>query len=161
MMKLSLGIALVALAAVGVAKGPEASVGKKLPAISLTGVDGKAINNKSLAGKVVILDFWATWCGPCKKASPTMDALQKKYGSKLVVVGASYDDPVGAVKKYQAEHKYGYTFATGGKAAADKLGVVNIPAIFIIDAKGVVKYVATGWDDKSPATFEAALKKAM
>lgn len=161
MMKLAFGLGLVTLACIGVAKGPEGAVGKKLPAITVTGLDGKAITTKSLAGKLVVLDFWATWCGPCKKASPTMDALQKKYGSKILVVGASYDDTPAAAKKYMTDHKYSYTFATGGKAAADKLGVVNIPAIFIVDAKGVVRYVATGWDNKSPTAFEAALKKAM
>ncbi len=160
-MKIATSLVVLGALSLAMAAGPEKAVGKPLPNLFVTGLDGKKISTSDFKGKVVILDFWATWCGPCKKAGPTMDALQKKYAGKVRVIGASYDDPPAAVKKYMSEHKYGYTFATGGKAAGDTLGVVNLPAIFIIDAKGIVRHVATGWDAKSPAAFETALKKAM
>ena len=119
MMKIAITLLAVGAFSLALAVGPDKAVGKPLPNLFVTGIDGKKISTSDLKGKVVILDFWATWCGPCKKAGPTMDALQKKYAGKVRVIGASYDDPLPAVKKYMAEHKYSYTFATGGKAAGD------------------------------------------
>src|SRR5688572_12694607 len=63
-----------------------------LPALDLVDLDGRAITNASFAGKVVLLNFWATWCGPCREEIPMLAALQTHYGDRLAIVGLSIDE---------------------------------------------------------------------
>ena len=146
---------LVVMAALAVsaafAQDPNAGLtalqGKSVPAFKMTDIKGKSFTDKSLRGKVVVLDFWAMWCGPCKKASPVMQRLHEKYGKQgLVVIGAETMEngaPAGA-KNYAKEHKYTYTFTSNNDAFTQALGIQAIPAFVIVGRDGKVKRVQTG-----------------
>jgi len=127
--------------------GLKALIGKPAPAFKMKDLNGKVLTNQSLKGKVVVLDFWATWCGPCKKASPTMQKLHEAFGKKgVVVIGAETMEngaPSGA-KKYAAEHHYTYTFTTDNDAITTQLGIAAIPAFVIIGKDGKVARTETG-----------------
>lgn len=140
--------------------------GKAFPAFKMTDTSGKVHTNASLKGKVVLLDFWATWCGPCKAASPTMQKLHEKYAKQgLVVIGANtFEQPKdrkGAAAKYKSEHKYGYTFTSENDKLAQQLGVQGIPFFVFVDRQGIVREVATGFGGTSPEQFEATVKKLL
>jgi len=145
--------------------------GKPAPKFSMKAIDGKVHTNASLKGKVVLLDFWATWCGPCKAASPSMQNLHKKHASKgLVVVGANgwESGPKGPdvnnpsyAKKYATEHKYSYVFTYGNDPLMKTLGMNGIPTFVLIDRKGVIREVWTGFGPRSEATMEAAIGKLL
>lgn len=145
----------------------DALKGKPFPAFKMTDTNGKVHTNASLKGKVVLLDFWATWCGPCKAASPTMQNLHDKYASKgLVVIGANtYEQPnvkATAAAKYQKDHKYTYMFTKENDKLAASIGARGIPFFVFIDKQGVVREVATGFGkDQSPAQFEAIVKRLL
>jgi cytochrome c biogenesis protein CcmG/thiol:disulfide interchange protein DsbE len=122
---------------------------KKAPPFILTTLDGKRLTNKSLKGKVVIFDFWASWCGPCKMASPAMEKLHKMYADKdVVVIGA--DDEGGmssgkqTAKHYKAEHKYTYTFTYDNEGLAQSFGVASLPSFAIMDKKGIIQGTIAG-----------------
>ncbi len=121
-------------------------VGKPAPSFKMTDTKGRSITNKSLKGKVVVLDFWATWCGPCKKASPAMEKLHKKYGSKgLVVIGAETKEQGAAgAKAYAKEHGYTYVFTTNNDDFTNRLGIEGIPAFVILGKDGKVVRTETG-----------------
>ena len=90
-------------------------------------------------GKFVLVDFWATWCPPCRKAIPELNALHKKFGDKLVVIGLS-DEAEAAVKK-MAEPKIEYSSAIDPQARMKKaVGVTGIPHVIIMDPQGVVRW---------------------
>lgn len=158
---------LIAVAALGVltpglAQGLEKNQGKPIPSFTMKDTAGKAVSNKTLKGKVYIVDFWATWCAPCVAASPLMNKLYKKYSSQgLVILGANVSDKPGAAVSYKKQHKYAYTFTTGGEGLAGKLGVSGIPAFFFVDKKGVVQKVQEGFSPKLEADFEATIKKLL
>ena len=90
-------------------------------------------------GKFVLIDFWATWCGPCRKAIPELNALHKKFGDKLVVIGLS-DEPEAKVKAMTTP-KMDYAVAIDTQARTkNAVGVAGIPHVLIMDPQGIVRW---------------------
>lgn len=164
MMKLPLILAAVAATSFVVAQQPKQWAGKAFPDFKMTTTDGKKLSKTSLKGKVVLVDFWATWCPPCRAASPEMNKLHQSFAKNgLVVIGANLGeekaDRLTAAGKYKKEHKFGYTFTTANEDLANKLGVQGIPAFFLIDKKGVVQKQWTGFSPGVEKEMAAAIKK--
>ncbi len=137
-------------------------VGKPIPSFSMTDLAGKKHTNSTLKGKVVLLDFWASWCGPCKAASPVMQALHAKYGSKgLVVIGANVSEhgksSKQAATEYKTQHKFTYTFTHDNDSLAEKWGIDGIPQFFLIDKKGKVAWAMSGFDPNMQKTLDAKI----
>jgi thiol-disulfide isomerase/thioredoxin len=97
---------------------------------------------RDLEGKVIVLDFWATWCGPCKRASPTLDKLQKQFEGKLEVLaigGQSEDER--KVRKYAASHKVAYAHLFDKKQSIyRKLEIRAIPHTIVMSTDGVIRW---------------------
>jgi len=111
-----------------------------LPAFTLTDLDGKAMSSTDWTGKVVVVNFWATWCAPCRAEIPDLVALQDKYRDHLVVVGISEDEgPIDTVRKFTAERKVNYPIVMT-TPDIEKLfpGIVALPTTFILDKDGKV-----------------------
>jgi peroxiredoxin len=129
------------------------------PAWTLKDVDGKSVGSAQFKGKVVVLDFWATWCGPCRSEIPGYVELQKKYGDAgLAIVGVSLDrGGVQVVKQFIDEQKINYQIVMGDDKTAEAFGGVDaIPTTFIIDREGTVRYSKQGAMEHEE--FEAILK---
>ena len=104
-------------------------------------VDGASVSLSSYKGKVVLLNFWATWCGPCKAEIPGFVELQAKYKDDLVIVGFSVDDPADKAKAFAAEYKMNYPIllGEGREDVQDAYGPIwGIPASFLISKDGRV-----------------------
>ncbi len=119
---------------------------KKAPEFTLVSTEGKKINLADYKGKVVILDFWATWCGPCRRGVPDLVSLQKKYSDKVVVIGISLDDErtKHEVQPFMSDYGINYPIVYGTSEVVMQYGNIRaIPTSFIIDQKGniVDKYV--------------------
>jgi len=90
-------------------------------------------------GKFVLIDFWATWCGPCRKAIPELNGYQKKFADQLVVIGVS-DEPEATVQKFN-DPKIEYSSAIDTKSRMkNALEVKGIPHVILIDPKGIVRW---------------------
>jgi thiol-disulfide isomerase/thioredoxin len=113
------------------------------PTFALTTLDGQHITMDGLEGKVVLLDFWATWCGPCRAALPHMREIARKFaGQPLVVLSVSLDDDDAKWKDYIAKNDMTWLqYRDGGFKGpiATRFGVTAIPATFSIDADGVLE----------------------
>lgn len=129
--------------------------GTAAPLFTSTDLDGKAVDLKALRGKVVLVDFWATWCPPCVAATPMLQSLHKKFSAKgLTVIGLSVDDDStkGKVPAFKKSKNLTYLLSANPKAnqaAAEKYKVEGIPAIFLIDQKGIVRWSLSGFDSDS------------
>jgi thiol-disulfide isomerase/thioredoxin len=109
-----------------------------MPPVSLTDLDGRAISNESLRGKVVLMNFWATWCGPCREEIPMLVALQEHYKDKLVVVGVSIDErPASEVKEFAAGFFVNYPIAMAPKGMGEAFGGISaVPSTFVVNPEG-------------------------
>ena len=133
------------------AKAADAPVTAKAPAWTLKDVDGRTVKSSDFAGKVVILDFWATWCPPCKAEIPGFIELQKEYGNKgLVVVGVSLDEGgSAAVKPFMNELGMDYAVLMGDDKIVQDFGSFEgIPTTFVIDRNGKIAGGHMGYGSK-------------
>jgi thiol-disulfide isomerase/thioredoxin len=130
------------------------------PTWVLKDVSGKTVSSEQFKGKVVVLDFWATWCGPCRSEIPGYVELQKKYGDAgLMPWWASRLTAEGllVVKKFVEEQKINYVIVMGDDKIADAFGGVDaIPTTFIIDRDGTARFRKEGAMEHEE--FEAILK---
>jgi thiol-disulfide isomerase/thioredoxin len=133
-----------------------------LPSVTV-GAAGKEIRLSSYKGKVVLLDFWATWCGPCRMEIPHFVELQKQYGSKgFTLIGVSLDQQGEAVvKPFMQQWKINYPMVidAGGEVQASYGGIRSIPTTVLIGKNGEVREVFIGYRPKE--LFEEAIKKAL
>jgi thiol-disulfide isomerase/thioredoxin len=118
------------------------------PVWTLKDVEGKPVASSQFRGKVVVVDFWATWCPPCRTEIPGYVALQKKYGPDgLVFVGISVDgdDSIPAVKAFVKQFNINYLIVMADDSIQDKFGVTQgYPTTFIIDRDGKVQNKKVG-----------------
>ena len=111
---------------------------KPAPTFTLEDATGKTAQLGDYHGKVVVLDFWATWCTGCKQEIPWFSQFEKTYSKKgLAVVGVSMDDKGWAiVKPFLAETHVPYRMVLGNDAMAERYGIQNMPDTFLIDRQG-------------------------
>jgi peroxiredoxin len=111
------------------------------PDFTLQDISGKQVRLADLKGRVVLLEFWATWCPPCRTEIPAIDRLHTQYGSKgLTVLAISLDEGGwDEVKSFATERKISYTVLRGTEDVSAKYMVRLIPSMFLIDKQGDIK----------------------
>lgn len=111
------------------------------PSIVVTTTDDRNVALGVPGGDAILLDFWATWCVPCREAMPELEALQREYGAKgLTVLGVSIDEEAGAVGTFLGKTPLGYTVAIDSteQPAWHAFAVAAIPAMYLIDGEGQI-----------------------
>jgi thiol-disulfide isomerase/thioredoxin len=128
----------IAAACSGARQRDDATQRKPAPELQLTTLDGASLTLSALRGKVVLIDFWATWCGPCRDEAPKLVELQREYGPRGVqLVGISMDDDAEKVKAFYREWHMNYPVALGEAAVGERFGgVLGLPAKFLVDKQG-------------------------
>jgi thiol-disulfide isomerase/thioredoxin len=113
---------------------------KPVTDFSVTDIQGRTIRSADLRGKVVFVNFWATWCPPCRAEIPDLIQLQNKYRDEIVILGISEDeDGLELVRSFVAEHKMNYPVAmTTPEVAAVFKGISALPTTFVIDREGKI-----------------------
>ena len=128
------------------------------PDFQLTGLDGKPLSLESARGKVVLLNFWATWCGPCRAEIPDLIALQERYAGKLQIIGLMVDeDDAGVVKQVVARTGINYPVAMTSPETRIKYGgITALPTSFVLDTQGRVVQKHEGL--RNPALYEMEIR---
>ncbi len=109
----------------------------------LTGLEGQSFDFKNLKGKVVLVNFWATWCPPCVAEMPSLQELYNDYGEEVAFVLIAHDETE-KVKKFLIEKEYSFPVYFEMNSIPDVLANENIPTTFIIDRKGKIVVKKTG-----------------
>lgn len=142
------------------AKQPELARERMAPAFQLTTLSGQKIELDDLDGKVLLVDFWATWCGPCREALPHMQRIAQHFaGQPLIVLSVSLDKDEAKWREFVAKNHMDWEQYRDGDftgALAQGFGVHAIPATFTIDPDGVVQDQHVG-----DADIEGKLKKLL
>ncbi|HEY0005352.1 MAG TPA: cytochrome c biogenesis protein/redoxin [Pyrinomonadaceae bacterium] len=128
------------------------------PELALPSLDGKEFRLNELRGRVVMLNFWATWCVPCREETPQLSEMQHDLESSgLTIIGVAWDDTAEDVRQFQSEVKQDYRVVLGGEGVQDKFGgIPSLPTTYIIDRDGLIRQKIIG--ARSRASFEAAIK---
>jgi peroxiredoxin len=136
----------------------ESLLDKQAPAFTRPGLNGATVDLASLRGKVVLLNFWATWCGPCEVEMPIFAGWQNQYGSQgFQVIGISMDDDPALARKLSTKLKLNYPSAMGDEKLGELYGgVLGLPLSYLIDRNGIVRAKIQGETD--PKTIEEQLK---
>jgi len=148
--------------------------GKPAPAFTLPDVDGQTVSLANYRGKALLINFWATWCGPCKIETPWLVQLRDKYapqGFEVLGISAEGDDVTpkdksawdkdkAAIEKFVAQEKIPYPVLMGGDSIANPYGGVdNLPTSFYVNRKGII--VAAQMGLTSESDMAANIQKAL
>jgi peroxiredoxin len=135
-------------------------VGTMAPDWQLNGADGNAHSLSSYRGKIVVMDFWATWCRPCTAVMPRMQKLHQKFADKGVVVFGINSWENGDAITLMKEKRYSYELLLHGEQIAEAYKVTTLPVVYIVGPDGRIIYCHQGEDQKDlSAVVEKELKE--
>ena len=131
------------------------------PAFQIPGLDGKSVSPADARGKVVLLNFWASWCGPCRAEIPDLVELQAKYKDQLQVIGLIVDDDdLDAIHKFIQQFRINYPVAVASDDVRTQYGgIAALPTSFLLDPQGRVVQKHTGLRD--PALYETEIRSLL
>jgi thiol-disulfide isomerase/thioredoxin len=136
------------------------------PPFSIAGPDGKVVTSASLAGKVIVLDFWGTWCPPCRANTPDLVRLSHKYKDQPVVfigIGVA-EKSEEAWRSYIAEHKMAWLQVLDGGRANEITQVFRVSAVpdyVVVDGDGIIRTRLQEWGPEGPVALDSAIQKAL
>ncbi len=134
--------------------------GNPSPEIAGTGFDGRHIALSAYRGKIVVLDFWASWCVPCLQQMPELVQWQQQSGQRgLQIVGVSLDDDPAAARKITAKFHVNYPVLMGTPEIADRYSILGLPEIVLIGRDGKIAEIHTG--EESPEKLRQSIERLL
>jgi thiol-disulfide isomerase/thioredoxin len=142
--------------------GNDEGVGQKLKSFALKSVDGKPVSHKSWKGRVLLVNFWGTWCKPCLKELPEFEQLYRRYKKHgLTLVALATDEDPAPVKEYLDARKISAKVVIGAEDYAGQYGSTKFPFSFVVDTKGVIRASFRGYRPECIGKVEAEVRKGL
>ncbi len=153
--------ALIGASLAGATSAFAAAVGENAPSFSLPTATGEPIALDTLRGKIVYVDFWASWCGPCRRSFPWMSEMHDKYAARgLAIVAINVDRKLADAERFLGQlppARFAVVFDPAGVTPAS-YAVRAMPSSYLIDARGAIVEVESGFRDERKATLEARIR---
>jgi thiol-disulfide isomerase/thioredoxin len=138
-------------------------VGDPVPAIHLRNWEGQSVDLATLRGKVVVIDFWASWCAVCRQALPSLDAMSRRFaGAPVLVLGINIDKAPSTADHFLAEYMPTHTMMLlrdPGAEALARFGAEGMPAIYVVDPKGIVRFAESGYAPERLTAVENVIRQ--
>ena len=164
---LKLGIAcclvLLAYGVVSALRTPVVNVNDTAPDFTITTDDGRTISRSNFGGRLLVLNFWATWCPPCIEEMPSLDRFQKQFaGSGVVVLGVSVDRDANAYRRFLERARVSFLTARDPEARiSSRYGTFKFPETYVIDRRGRVREKIIGPADWTEAAILERVRRLL
>ncbi|MCB9612562.1 MAG: TlpA family protein disulfide reductase [Sandaracinus sp.] len=137
--------------------------GTRAPEIGLRDRDGNNVQLSALRGKVVLVDFWASWCGPCREEMPVLQRFHQRFGPRgLVVVGVNIDREEVNMRRFLDRTQVGFRIVHDGQhRVADRYAPPRMPSSYLIDKRGVVRFVHAGFRASDAREMEREIEQLL
>ena len=139
--------------------GKDSGIGQRLKPFKLATPDGKTVSPSTYRGRVLLVNFWGTWCKPCLQELPEFDQLYRRYRSHgLTLVAIATDEDAGAVRDFVARRKLAARVLIGGESYANQYSSDRFPFTFVVDPDGVIKASYRGYKPECAGQLESDLR---
>jgi len=144
-------------------EGSAVQIGQRAPGFKLQDLNGKEVTLDQYKGKIVMIDFWATWCGPCQKTMPLLENLEKEYKNSLVLLAINLQDSKDVVMDYAKKQALNSRILLDEQGSVGSLyGTDQIPIQFLIDRNGIVRHIQAGYlEGVTASELRAAIAKLL
>ena len=151
------------LAAAPTADWPTAAAAISVPDVTLQAADGAAVRLSTFSGKVLLVDFWASWCVPCKTSFPALDAIYREYAPKgLEVVAVNLDEQRKNADAFLAAHPHRMTVLFDPKGIApEAFGVKGMPSSYLIDRSGAIRFTHMGYSGNVDVSYRKEIAQLL
>jgi thiol-disulfide isomerase/thioredoxin len=140
--------------------GPAIQIGSEAPSFKLPDLSGQSVALTQFKGKVVMLDFWATWCGPCRMTMPLMESLQKEYADSLVLLAVNVQESPEEVRSFvRAQSLRSRVLLDEEGSIGATYGADSIPMQVLIDKKGIVRHIQIGYSPSTAAQLRRQIQE--
>ncbi len=157
-------ITLAAMLQFECGRGPtvsgSAAIGEAAPSFRLPDLQGRSVSLDQFRGKVVLVDFWATWCGPCRMSMPLLERLQHEFAEEMVLLAVNLQEPLDEVQSYVQQRKIGSIVlldANGDVGMA--YGSESIPMQVLIDRQGILRHILVGYHSRMDEELRSEIRK--
>ena len=140
--------------------GPMVEIGQAAPNFKLPDLNGQQVSLDQYRGKVVMIDFWATWCGPCRMTMPIVENLQKEYADTMVLLTINLQESRDAVRDYiRAQGIHSRVLLDEEGLVGTMYGAESIPLQILIDKQGIVRFIQAGYGPGMASRLRAEINK--
>jgi peroxiredoxin len=140
-----LWVSRVPLTAQTYTSGPQPAIGYAAPDFTLSTLDGKTLSLSELRGTPVVLNFWATWCEPCQRELPALQATAERYADEVQIIGVDQGEPAEIVQTFVDQFGLSYPIAMDADfQVGDQYNLMGMPTTFFIDGDGVIRHLWVG-----------------
>ncbi len=144
----------------GPSGGESPEIGRTAPGFKLPDLSGREVSLEQYRGKIVILDFWATWCGPCRMTMPVLERLQREYSSDMALLAINLAEPPDMVRDFVREQRISSTVLLDEDGSVGEVyRSESIPMQVLIDRNGVIRDVSVGYSPSLASKLRSQIEK--
>jgi len=154
--------ALLALMLASCTRPPSAplQVGSPAPRFTLPDLNGRQVSLDQFKGRIVMLDFWATWCGPCRMTMPLLGNLEKEYRNNMILLAINLQEPKNVVREYiQKQNINSQVLLDENGSVGEVYGTDSIPMQVLIDKEGIVRHIQIGFEPRMATRLRSVIDR--